>query len=236
MRLVLSSCFRKISRKPFGVRISRPMRSRWTAQSGHAVFEPLTPASLFCKFARPQTAQSLLNVYPVLLRLGRSHRRCGEARYNPLSYHNGSIWPHDNALIGRGLSLYGFRMPLAPSSTVCTKPACMSICIACPNFSAASTSALIPSALLFTRSLARHRLGPPAPRIFCFKPSRPHREGAGAPNSLRQSYFAAQHRGSPHRQFGLSGGECDVIIHRYYAGVSVDVLRKKGEIEVLKSL
>ena len=22
----------------------------------------------------------------------------GEARYNPISYHNGSIWPHDNAL------------------------------------------------------------------------------------------------------------------------------------------
>ena len=27
-----------------------------------------------------------------------------EARYNPTSYHNGSIWPHDNALIAWGLS------------------------------------------------------------------------------------------------------------------------------------
>lgn len=33
----------------------------------------------------------------------------GEARYNPMSYHNGSIWPHDNALIGLGLGRYGFR-------------------------------------------------------------------------------------------------------------------------------
>lgn len=33
----------------------------------------------------------------------------GEARYNPLSYHNGSIWPHDNALIASGLARYGFR-------------------------------------------------------------------------------------------------------------------------------
>ena len=33
----------------------------------------------------------------------------GEARYNPMSYHNGSIWPHDNALIGCGLGRYGFR-------------------------------------------------------------------------------------------------------------------------------
>jgi glycogen debranching enzyme len=31
----------------------------------------------------------------------------GEARYNPMSYHNGSIWPHDNALIAAGLSRYG---------------------------------------------------------------------------------------------------------------------------------
>ncbi|GAC1431658.1 MAG: amylo-alpha-1,6-glucosidase [Terriglobales bacterium] len=33
----------------------------------------------------------------------------GEARYNPLSYHNGSIWPHDNALIASGLARFGFK-------------------------------------------------------------------------------------------------------------------------------
>ncbi|MES2483012.1 MAG: amylo-alpha-1,6-glucosidase [Pseudomonadota bacterium] len=31
----------------------------------------------------------------------------GQARYNPMSYHNGSIWPHDNALIATGLARYG---------------------------------------------------------------------------------------------------------------------------------
>ncbi|MGJ5011042.1 glycogen debranching N-terminal domain-containing protein [Bradyrhizobium oligotrophicum] len=34
---------------------------------------------------------------------------CGEARYNPMSYHDGSIWPHDNALIALGLSRYGLK-------------------------------------------------------------------------------------------------------------------------------
>ena len=34
----------------------------------------------------------------------------GEARYNPMSYHNGSIWPHDNALIALGLARYGHRV------------------------------------------------------------------------------------------------------------------------------
>lgn len=36
----------------------------------------------------------------------------GEARYNPLSYHNGSVWPHDNGLIAMGFARYGLRQPL----------------------------------------------------------------------------------------------------------------------------
>jgi glycogen debranching enzyme len=32
-----------------------------------------------------------------------------EARYNPMSYHNGSVWPHDNAIIASGLARYGYR-------------------------------------------------------------------------------------------------------------------------------
>jgi glycogen debranching enzyme len=31
-----------------------------------------------------------------------------ELRYNPMSYHNGSIWPHDNALLAAGFADYGF--------------------------------------------------------------------------------------------------------------------------------
>ncbi len=33
----------------------------------------------------------------------------GEARYNPMAYHNGSVWPHDNALIAIGLARYGYK-------------------------------------------------------------------------------------------------------------------------------
>jgi glycogen debranching enzyme len=32
-----------------------------------------------------------------------------EARYNPMSYHNGSVWPHDNALLAWGLSRYALQ-------------------------------------------------------------------------------------------------------------------------------
>ncbi len=33
----------------------------------------------------------------------------GEARFNPMSYHNGSVWPHDTALCAMGMSRYGER-------------------------------------------------------------------------------------------------------------------------------
>jgi glycogen debranching enzyme len=32
-----------------------------------------------------------------------------ELRYNPMSYHNGSIWPHDNAIFAAGLANYGLK-------------------------------------------------------------------------------------------------------------------------------
>lgn len=37
----------------------------------------------------------------------------GEVRYNPLSYHNGSVWPHDTALFAGGLLRYGFHSEAA---------------------------------------------------------------------------------------------------------------------------
>jgi glycogen debranching enzyme len=34
-----------------------------------------------------------------------------EKVFNPLSYHRGSVWPHDNSLIAHGMALYEFRKP-----------------------------------------------------------------------------------------------------------------------------
>ncbi|HEX2735743.1 MAG TPA: amylo-alpha-1,6-glucosidase [Polyangiaceae bacterium] len=37
-----------------------------------------------------------------------------ESRYNPMGYHTGSVWPHDNALIALGLSRYGLNEMTLP--------------------------------------------------------------------------------------------------------------------------
>jgi glycogen debranching enzyme len=32
-----------------------------------------------------------------------------ESRYGPITYHNGSVWPHDNSIVGAGLAAYGHK-------------------------------------------------------------------------------------------------------------------------------
>jgi glycogen debranching enzyme len=65
---------------------------------------------LFCGMVSPERAGQVANslMSPSLFS-GWGVRTLGEGqpRYNPMSYHDGSIWPHDNALIAAGLARYG---------------------------------------------------------------------------------------------------------------------------------
>ncbi|MGH7822416.1 MAG: amylo-alpha-1,6-glucosidase, partial [Candidatus Binatia bacterium] len=65
---------------------------------------------LFGGIAEPEVGARLIE------RLMRDDLFCGwglrtlssrERRYNPMSYHNGSVWPHDNALIAAGFARFG---------------------------------------------------------------------------------------------------------------------------------
>src|SRR5262249_44617411 len=65
---------------------------------------------LFCGVPDPPRAQRLA------ARLLRTDLFCGwglrtlasgQIRYNPMSYHNGSVWPHDNSIVAAGLRRYG---------------------------------------------------------------------------------------------------------------------------------
>jgi glycogen debranching enzyme len=40
-----------------------------------------------------------------------------ERRFNPMSYHNGSVWPHDTAIAAAGLRRYGFTEPFMALAT-----------------------------------------------------------------------------------------------------------------------
>jgi glycogen debranching enzyme len=72
-----------------------------TSNAGHA---------LFTGVALPERASSVANALMASFSgFGVRTLAASEARYNPMSYHNGSIWPHDNAIIAAGLARYGYR-------------------------------------------------------------------------------------------------------------------------------
>ena len=67
---------------------------------------------LFAKLVAPQRARKVaerLLSRPFTSGWGVRTLAVGEARYNPMSYHNGSVWPHDTAIATLGLSHYGER-------------------------------------------------------------------------------------------------------------------------------
>ena len=80
----------------------RPCRVR-TSNAGHALFTGIASRD----HAR-RAAETLLD-RDSFSGWGVRTVAAGEPAFNPMSYHNGSVWPHDNALIAAGLARYGQR-------------------------------------------------------------------------------------------------------------------------------
>jgi glycogen debranching enzyme len=55
---------------------------------------------------RARACADLLVAPDSLSNFGIRTLAAGQRAYNPLSYHNGTVWPHDNAIIAKGLSNY----------------------------------------------------------------------------------------------------------------------------------
>ncbi|MFT0893023.1 glycogen debranching N-terminal domain-containing protein [Pseudochelatococcus sp. G4_1912] len=77
-----------------------------TSNAGHTLFAGIAPPERAEKIVSNLMKRSFFTGW------GIRTVASGEARFNPMSYHNGSVWPHDNALIGIGLAQYGFKQEL----------------------------------------------------------------------------------------------------------------------------
>jgi glycogen debranching enzyme len=84
----------------------RPCRVR-TSNAGHALFAGIASNDRAERVAHTLLGRDSFSGWGI-----RTVAK-GEARYNPMSYHNGSIWPHDNALIALGLARYGYKKEAA---------------------------------------------------------------------------------------------------------------------------
>jgi len=74
-----------------------------TSNPGHCLFMGIASRD------RARAVSDMLLAGPSFGGWGIRTVNVGAARYNPMSYHNGSVWPHDNALAAAGFSRYGLR-------------------------------------------------------------------------------------------------------------------------------
>ncbi len=80
----------------------RPCAIR-TSNPGHLLYCRLPSAARAAGVARMLNGASFNSGW------GIRTLAAGESRYNPMSYHNGSIWPHDTAICAAGMANYGER-------------------------------------------------------------------------------------------------------------------------------
>ena len=157
----------------------------------------------------------------------------GEARYNPMSYHNGSIWPHDNSLIGLGLARYGFQAD--------------AVRILTGLFDASRQFDLARMPELFCGFSRREGEGPTRYPVACA----PQAWAAGAIFMLLQASLGMDIdapasritfrnpqlpdflRDVTIRNLRVRGESVDIGFERRDRGVEVRVLRKRGAIEVV---
>ncbi|CDM61808.1 hypothetical protein LPU83_pLPU83d_0437 (plasmid) [Rhizobium favelukesii] len=204
----------------------RPCKVR-SSNAGHA---------LFTGIAYPERAARLA------LTLMSASSFCGwgvrtiastEARYNPMSYHNGSIWPHDNALIASGLARYGYRTEAAR--------------IFEGLFAASTYIDLRRLPELFCGLPRRRAQGPTFYPVACS----PQAWAAATPMSLLQSCLGLEFDpnalqislNEPRlpsfldevtlRHLLIGNGSADIAVRRSGRNVVVDVIDRKGDIRVL---
>jgi glycogen debranching enzyme len=74
-----------------------------SSNAGHALFSGIATPEHAAKMAKVLLSQQMFSGW------GIRTLSTDELRYNPMSYHNGSVWPHDTAMIAYGLAQYGFQ-------------------------------------------------------------------------------------------------------------------------------
>jgi glycogen debranching enzyme len=156
----------------------------------------------------------------------------GEARYNPMSYHNGSIWPHDNALIAWGFARYGLLREA------------MKVFEGVLQASTYTDLARLPELLCGFKHQARK--GPTFYPVACA----PQAWAAAAPFALLWACLGLSfdvpgrrvRLDRPRlpafldrvviRNLSIADGSLDLVLHRYGGDVAAHVLRRSGDVRL----
>ena len=206
----------------------RPCRVR-TSNAGHCLYAGIASPERAERVAETLLHESMSSGW------GIRTVASTEVRYNPMSYHNGSIWPHDNAIIAQGFSRYGLRsgvlqvfQPLFDASRYMQLdrlpelycgfrrrpgegPALYPVACSPQTWAAASVYALLQAALGIRVSAVDREIRITDPIL---------------PPSIRELTVS-----------GIRVGEAsaDLLLTRYGGDVSGAVLRKEGDVRVIAS-
>ena len=80
----------------------RPVDSL-TSNVGHLLWSGIVPAERAAAVRDRLMAADMFSGWGIRTMSSR------DAGYNPIEYHNGTVWPHDTAIVAEGLRRYGFR-------------------------------------------------------------------------------------------------------------------------------
>jgi glycogen debranching enzyme len=204
----------------------RPCRVR-TSNAGHALFTGIAAPERAARVAGTLLGQDSFSGWGIRTVAG------GEARFNPISYHNGSIWPHDNAMIALGLARYGFPWHAAKVFSA--------------MFEAAAYQELRRLPELFCGFIRKPHRGPTAYPVACA----PQAWASAAPFAflgaclgmdLRHEANAVSFRDPAMPAFldyvtlnGLSLGKSrlDLALNRHGRDVTLNLLRRQGDAKVM---
>ena len=74
-----------------------------TSDMGHLLWSGIVPEDRAKVLARQLFSDGMWSGW------GIRTMSSDDAGFNPITYHNGTVWPHDNSLVAAGLERYGFR-------------------------------------------------------------------------------------------------------------------------------
>jgi glycogen debranching enzyme len=197
------------------------------SNAGHALFTGIADAS------RARSVADALMSRESFSGWGVRTIAQGEARYNPMSYHNGSVWPHDNGMIAIGLARYGLKREAARIFT--------------GLFNYATEQELQRFPELFCGFIRRPHRGPTAYPVACS----PQSWSAATPFGLLAACLGLELAHAQDeirfrdpvmpdfleevsiRNLRLGHSHLDVRLHRYGRDVTVNVVSRQGPARVL---
>ena len=155
-----------------------------------------------------------------------------EKRYNPTSYHNGSVWPHDNALIALGLTRYGHTAEVLSLSTALYDAAAHMHLRRLPELFCGFERRRGKAPTLYPVACAPQAWAACTPFALLQACLGLEIDAAGESVRLRQPRLPAFLDWLTVRRLSVGASRLDLVVRRHDSSVAVNLLSREGRADV----